>query len=398
MHGSNWSATPINYEAELEVDAEAERRQAFHEFWRSMKSGFYDAQMHGVDWAAVRDRYEPLLAGIETPEEFAFFLLAPMAGELNASHAEVSPRAGGDEPATASTGLWFDETYAGPGVRVVGYVKGGPNDDGSPVIRPGEYILKVNGEEVVWGERLWKVLSGRADKETEVVVNGKPDQEGARTVKLRPTTEARVRELIYEEDVQRARETVSEWGEGRIAYIRVNAMDPPSLRRFEREIWGEAQKAEALILDVRDNGGGSTHDQILGQLARTLYGYTKPRDGDFSTQPFRLWSKPVVLVINENSASDAELFALGFRTLGLGPIVGTRTPGYVIGTYSATLPDGTSYRIPMWGWYTRELRNLENAGVAPDIEAAGPAQRLGGKDDEQLRKAVEVLIKRLAKP
>lgn len=398
LQGPAWSGRDLGFEAIFETDLRAERRQAFHEFWRSTASGFYDPGMHGVDWVAVRNRYEPLLSGVETAEEFAFFLLAPMVGELNASHAEVSPPSGGEEPETANPGLLFDEDYDGPGVRVVGYVRGGPNDDDGPVIKPGEYVLKIGGQTVTWGETLWKALNGRADKDTEFLVNSEPKEEGARTVTLKPVLAPRIRELQYEEDVRTARATVSQLSEDRVAYVRVNAMDFPSLRQFERDLWGRSMNAHGVVLDLRDNGGGSTHDQLLVQLARTLYGYTRPRDGELSTQPWRLWDKPIVLLVNENSASDAELFALGFRTLKLGPIVGTRTPGYVIGTYSGTLQDGTSYRIPMWGWYSADHKNLENLGVRPDVEVPGPEGRLGTAEDEQLRRAVELVLRRLPKP
>lgn len=397
QQGPSWTASSLSFEARLEVDRESERRQAFREFWRSLKSGFYDPKMHGLSWDRVRERYEPLLEGVDTVEEFAFFVLAPMAGELNASHAEVSPRVTGNEPSVADLGLEFDEEYAGPGVRVSGSIRNGPNEGDGPRIRSGEYILRVDGKDITWGETLWTALAGRAGKETELLVNSEPKVEGARSVKLTPVTPERIRDLQYEQEVRNAQVEVARLSDRRIAYVRVRAMDMESVRGFERDLWGKQADAEGLILDIRDNGGGSTHDQILAQLARVAYGGTRPRDGETSTQPWRVWNKPIVLLVNENSASDAEVFAMGFRRLGLGTIIGARTPGYVIGTYSATLQDGTPYRIPMWGWFTADGQDLENVGVTPDIVAEGPAEALGSPDDHQLHEAVRYLLSKLPK-
>ncbi|MBM3496136.1 MAG: hypothetical protein FJX72_17725, partial [Armatimonadetes bacterium] len=394
--GPGWSSAPLGFEARLTLDRVAERDQVFAEFWRSVATGFYDPAMHGVDWSAVRRRYAALLDGVATAEEFGFFVLSPMAGELNASHIEVSPPSAGPEPDVADLGLLYDETHVGPGVRVKGFLRDGPNGATDPIVKPGEYILSIGGTDVTWSEPMWATLSGRADKETELLVNSKPSKDGARTVKMKPAAAGRIQDLQYEQEVREAREQVDKLSGGRAAYIRIRSMDGPSLRRMERELWGVAQAKAGLVLDIRANGGGSTHDAILAQLARSSYGYTQPRDGLRSSQPWRHWDKPTVLLVDENSASDSEILAMGFRHLKLGRIVGARTPGYVIGTYSATLQDGTSYRVPMWRWLAADGRDLENVGVAPDF-----AVERSGNDavsDEQLQEAVRVLLKDIPRP
>jgi Tol biopolymer transport system component/C-terminal processing protease CtpA/Prc len=391
--GPSWSASPVAFEARLELDRIAERSQVFAEFWRSIATGFYDAGMHGRDWNAIRRRYEPLLDGAATAEEFAFFVLSPMAGELNASHIEVSPNVSGAEPEVADLGLTFDETYAGPGLKVTGYVRNGPNGGKEPQIKPGEYVLAINGKDVVWSERLWPLLAGTANKELELLVGSGPTRDSARTVKLKPVPMGRIQDLRYEEQVREARERVEALSRGRLAYIHIRSMDGASLRRFERELWGMAQAKDGLVLDLRGNGGGSTHDAVLAQLARSAYGFTQPRDGVRSTQPWRHWDRPVALLVDENSVSDAEIFAMGFRYLKLGKIVGERTPGYVIGTYSATLQDGTSYRVPMWRWLAADGSELENVGVAPDVRVVRTG--IAAAEDEQLAAAVNLLMKEL---
>jgi tricorn protease len=197
--------------------------------------------------------------------------------------------------------------------------------------------------------------------------------------------------------VKEARARVEQLSGGRLAYLHIRGMNQPSLRRFERELYGDAQLKAGLVLDVRHNGGGNTHDNLLGPLSRAVYGYTQPRDAVRSTQPVRHWSKPIILLINQNSASDAEIFPYGFRSLKLGKIIGTPTPGYVIGTYGGQLVDGTGYRIPMWGWFTADGKNMENNGIRPDVLVQNDPDQLARGTDQQLETAVKMLLEELAR-
>jgi len=395
--GPAWQVSQIAFTARLELDRRAEIRQAFHEFWRRLNVGFYDPNMHGVDWKAVRDRYEPLLAGVATREEFALFLLSPMVGELNASHTEVGPAPGPPGPAQAELGLSFDENHAGPGLKVSGWMPKGPNDDIGPKVKPGEFILQIDGQDVAPTEDVWKLLLDKVGKTVELLVNDRPEKEKARTVKLKPISQQAWMDLAYEKRVRENRELVEKRSGGRLAYLHIRGMNQAALRRMERELWGKARLKEGLVLDIRGNGGGNTHDDILAQLARHAYGYTVPRDGERSTQPFRHWDRPIVLMIDQDSVSDGEIFPSGFRALKLGKIVGVRTPGYVIGTYNGTLQDGTTYRIPMWGWQTQDGTNMENNGVRPDIEVENTQDDIAARRDRQLEAAVDLLLKELPK-
>src|SRR5437764_7385310 len=165
-----------------------------------------------------------------------------------------------------------------------------------------------------------------------------------------------------------------------------------TLQRCEEELDWDAKHKEGLVLDVRYNGGGNTHDKLLEPLTRAVYGYTQPRNAVRSTQPVRHWNKPIVLLIDQMSASDAEIFPYGFRTLHLGKIVGMPTPGYVIGTYDGALVDGTTYRIPMWGWFTDQGQNMENHGVLPDVVVDNDPDQVAQGKDPQLETAVKQLL------
>lgn len=395
--GPIWQAQPIAFTARMDFDRRAEIRQAFNEFWRRINVGFYDAKMHGVDWAAIRKQYEPLLQGVGTKEDFAMYLLSPMVGELNSSHSEPSPAAGAAGSQTAELGITFDESYVGPGLKVTGYMPEGPDDDLGPRIKPGEYILTIDGEDVTWNESAWLTLADKAGKTVELLVNSKPSKDGARTVKLKPVAATAWRDLEYERKIKATRAQVDKLSGGRLAYLHIRAMDQPSLRRMERELWGKARDKDALVLDIRGNNGGNTHDAILGQISRPVYGYQQPRDGVKTTQPTRYWGKPIILLMDQNSVSDGEIFPLGFRNLHIGKIVGMPTPGYVIGTYEGHLQDGTGYRIPMWGWYGADGKNMENNGVQPDVKVEPTEEDIQQHRDRQLETAVDMLLRELPK-
>lgn len=395
--GPVWAVRPIAFTVRMELDRRAEIAQAFNEFWRAINTGFYDPKMHGVDWKAIRTRYEPRLAGVATKEEFGMFLLPTMVGELNASHTEVSPASEPGGPETAELGIYFDESYPGPGLKVTGYTNKGPNDNLGPKVKPGEYILRIDGEDVSWNEKMYEALLGKSGKTVELLVNDKPTTEGARTVKIKAISYSEWRELETQSRVRERRALVDKLSGGRLAYIYIPRMDRSSQEKFERELWGMAQEKEGLVLDIRGNSGGNVHDALLAQISRSAYAYTQPRDGVRSTQPFKHWDKPIVLLVDQDSVSDAEIFPEGFRHLKLGKIIGVPTPGYVIGTYNGVLQDGTSYRIPMWGWYTNDGKNLENTGVKPDIFVEHTPEDIVANRDRQIEVAVETLMKELPK-
>jgi len=393
---SNGSIQNIAFDASMEKDLRQERLEEFNDFWRLLKVGYYDPTMHGTDWDAARKEYEPFLASVGTPEEFAI-VLSEMVGTLNSSHSEISPAPGPSFPQTADLGLTFDENYPGPGLKVTDYMPKGPDDDLGPKVKPGEYVMQIDGHDVSWNESMYNYLLGKAGKDVTLLVNSKPDTTGARTVKLKAINFSKWMDLEYERIVHQNRELVNKLSDNRLAYINIRAMDQPSLKKMERELWDKYRNKEGLILDIRDNGGGSTHDDILAQLSRKEYAYTEPRDAPPSSQPYKQWSKPIVLLIDQNSASDAEIFPAGFRALKLGKIIGMPTPGYVIGTYDDKLQDGTGFRIPMWGWYLLNGEDLENRGVKPDIEVDITPKDIAEHKDSQLEAAVNYLLKELPK-
>lgn len=386
----------IPFSADYVSDKQLLFQQAFLEFWRNFGAGFYDPGMHGVNWKALRDKYESLLPGIATPEEFTA-ILSNMVGEVNSSHSEVSAGSGVPPgPAQPTLGLVYDYAYSGPGLKVSAVMPDGPTDQPGAHLHQGDYILSIDGVEVLNNEAYYQTIQNKQGKPVDLLVNSKPSKDGARSIKVRPISAVKYEDLDYEARVKHTREQVSKLSSGKFAYIHIREMSAQSLVRFDRELWGDAYLKDGLVLDIRGNGGGNTHDAILQELSQHVYGYTRQRDSITETQPERIWTKPIVLLINENSFSDAEVFPQGFRSLHLGKIVGVPTPGYVIGVREATLLDGTHYRIPTSAFYTIDGRNMENLGIEPDINVINSPEDTALHKDRQLEAAIEVLLNQVA--
>jgi len=387
----------VNFTARLTVDRVVELQHMFDEGWRLLKEQFYDEKMHGVDWDAMREKYRPLIEHVAAKEDF-YALVSMMLGELNASHLGI----GGSTvsgPETAYLGVWFDPEHRGPGVKISAVLKNSPADKDESRLNVGEFILAIDGVEVSNNEQIWDVLADKAGRVVELLVSDKPTKEGARTVKIKPINRGQWSNLLYEDWVEKRKRMVEEWSNGRIGYIHIQAMSQSELRKFEREFYAEVVgKKEALIIDVRFNGGGRIHDELLTILKRRLYALEQYRGTPPFTQPFQVWQKPTVVLINEFSASDAEIFPKAFRDLGLGKLVGVPTYGGVIGTYNVTLIDGTTFfRVPVTGWRTLDGVNLENYGVKPDILVEHSPEDNANENDLQLRAAVDLLLKELDK-
>lgn len=391
------SLNTVNFTARLTVDRVVELQHMFDEGWRLLKEQFYDEKMHGVNWDAMRDKYRPLIEHVALKEDF-YALVSMMLGELNASHLGI----GGQRvrgPETACLGVWFDPDHRGPGVKISAVLKNSPADRDESRLKVGEFILAIDGVDIANNEQLWEQLADKAGQVVELLVNEKPEKEGARTVKIKPINRGQWSDLVYDDWVEKRKRMVDEWSNSRIGYIHIRSMSQSELRKFEREFYAEVVgKKEGLIIDVRFNGGGRIHDELLGILKRRLYALEQYRGAPPFTQPFQVWQKPTIVLINEFSASDAEIFPKAFRDLGLGKLVGVPTYGGVIGTYNVTLIDGTTFfRVPVTGWRTLDEVNLENYGVKPDILVEHSPDDNANDNDCQLKVAVEELLKALKK-
>jgi len=387
------TATPrrIAFTVRIQVDNEAERRQVFEEGWRVMKNRYYDGKMHGVNWAGAKDTYESLLPNIVDNDELHVVMMQ-MIGELNSSHTGVTgaPAGGGERIQTHYPG--FDLAPDASGFYKVTHIyRKGPADHDYVKISSGNYILAVNGHELKTPDNYWKLFNLLPGRKFEFLVNSKPSADGAWTVSLEPLTQQAMGTLEYERWVDDRRAMVDKATNGEIGYLHIRAMDAPSLERFQRDLIDNRGK-KALIIDERFNGGGGIDQELLEILnQRKKYESTIGRDSVEVPRPVQAFFGPMVVLQNERSASDAEMFPEGFKALGLGKVVGVPTMGAVIGTGSYRLMDGTTIRTPGTGVYTANGTDFENYGVPPDYYVDNaPSDFLTGHD-RQVEKAIEVL-------
>ena len=385
----------INFTVRMEVDLAAERTQVFEEAWRVMKNRFYDAKMHGVDWARAKDTYASMLPYIADQEELQNVVME-MIGELNASHTGISGGGGfpGQRQAERTQTRYpgFDLEPDASGFFKVSHIyKKGPADRDYIKLSVGDFVLSVNSKDLKTTANYWEVFNVLPGGKLEFTVNSKPTAEGAWKFSVTPMTSAQMGDLQYELWVDNREEMVRKLTNGQIGYLHIRAMDAPSLEKFQRDLLVNQDK-KGLIIDQRFNGGGGIDQELLGILVqRRQYQSTVNRDSIAAPRPGQTFFGPMVVLQNERSASDAEMFPDGFKSLGLGKTVGMPTYGAVIGTGSFTLLDGSSIRTPGSGVYTASGKNMENYGVPPDVPVDNtPPDYLGGHD-RQIEKAIEAL-------
>jgi len=389
-------ATPseLSFSVELTVDARARRMQKFHEAWRLLNDGFYDENFHGVDWPAMREKYEPLAEGAVMHEDLND-VLRQMIGELNASHLGVygPGHEGGDE--TGFLGFLPDDSYDDPGVRVQEVLSRGPLDSEAHRVEPGEVIFAIDGREIGPGENFYPLLNHKAGKEVDLVVGGKGAGD-RRKVTVEPVGGGRVWSLGYEEWTDQRRALADRLSDGRVGYVHMAAMGDGDWDKFIQDVFSRTYGAEGLILDLRGNNGGLIHDKVLTFLGRRTYINERSRgEREGTLNSIYRWDGPIVMLTDEGSYSDGEIFPWGFKYLGLGRIVGMPTFGAVIGTNDVELIDGTGFRIPGTGWYRPDGRALENDPVQPDVMVPDvPEEELQGRDI-QLETGVEECLELL---
>ena len=386
----------IPFTVRMVIDRDAERRQVFEEAWRVMKNRFYDAQMHGVNWAAAKDRYESLLPNIADTEELHNVVME-MIGELDASHTGISGGGtlpGEREPERIQTRFpGFDLAADSSGYyKVSRILHHGPADHEYVKLAAGDFILAVDGQELTTKVNYWRLFNTLSGQKFEFLVNHKPASDGAWTVAIEPLAATAEANLEYQLWVENRKAMVERLTNGEVGYLHIKAMDGPSLLKFQEDLIDNRGK-KALIIDERFNGGGGIDQELLEILnQRKEYQYTRGRDATVDVpRPVETFYGPMAVLQNERSASDAEMFPDGFRALGLGKVIGVHTMGAVIGTGAFGLLDGSQIRTPGAGVFTAGGRNMENYGVPPDIEVDnGPADFAAGHD-RQIEKAIEVL-------
>ena len=396
----------ISFNARLLVDRFKENAQKFDEAWRLLRDNFYDPHFHGVDWRqGLYEKYRPWAVGAVTIPDFNH-VFTLMLGELNASHLGIyPPNRGKTEPEEVTTGLigtLFDPDYNGPGFKVKKVLRGSPADRFQSKLLEGDLITAINGEPLKQGDNFYRLMANRVEEKVLLeVMRNKGTAKQALYLEITPVDSQN--EAVYDTWVYETRQKVEQLSDGKLAYLHIQGMGKPNLEKFENELYSVAHGKEGLLIDVRYNGGGWITDYLLQILMTRQHAVTVPRDGGQGYPQDRRsifsWSKPIVVLINHQSYSNAEIFPWSIRTLKRGPIVGKQTFGAVISTGSAALIDGSRVRLPFRGWYVNDgtFTNMELNGCPPDW----PVENLPGEEsagiDRQLEKAVEVLKQEVEK-
>lgn len=388
------SATPrrVAFTVRLEIDQSAERWQVFEEAWRVMKFRFYDPHMHGVNWAAARETYEPLLSHVADSDELHSVIMQ-MIGELNASHTGVTGGGRTDGTERAQTRYpGFDLSAGEKGFYKISHIyRRGPADHDYVNLSLGNYVLAVNGKNLAAGVNYWRLFNLAPGRKFEFLVNSKPETNGAWVVSLEPMSATAQGNIDYDRWVESRREMVEKISGGEIGYLHIRAMNAASLQKFQRDLLANLGR-KALVIDERFNGGGGIDQELLEILnQRIKYQSYRGRDSVEIPRPVQAFFGPMVVLQNERSASNAEMFPEGFRALGLGKVVGVPTMGAVIGTGAYRLLDGSTIRTPGIGVFTARGESLENYGVQPDVWVDNLPEDFLSGHDRQIEKAVEVL-------
>lgn len=379
---------------------------AFLSIWGTLRDAFYDPNFHGADWDAMRLKYQAPARYAPSRSVFKR-IIASLNGELNASHLgfydndtsrkQWAVKSGSTDtwqPITSHLGIIFDPTYTGEeGWRVKSVIPGGPADSSQIAIQPGELVVAIDGRPIKNGVDPTLLLNGPTLGKYVLRIR---NQEGAeRRVYIEAISYTQARELVVDAMYAKRRDYVHKSSNGDFGYIKIAKMNDDEYYRFEREVFAEGFDKEGMVIDVRDNTGGFTADRVLNILGAQRHSWSVARYG----QPAYLagyWGRPVfdrpiVVLCNQNTVSNGEIFSHAIKQLGRGKLVGVQTNGGVIATNDLPLLDVGNLRQAHYGWYTLDGTDMELHGAIPDVIVENtPGDTVAGRDP-QLDAAIDIL-------
>ena len=392
----------FSIEARLLRNRVTHQRMCFRLVWRTLRDRFYDPEMNGLDWDRMLSKYETVAA--EAPDSRTFDRVVGMLlGELNASHltflSEEWPKGWSNEGSefqkTRHIGIRFERHGAGDPLTVASVIAGSPAASCSPPVMAGDTIVRINGRHVDGSTPVYRFMNGRMDRRIELVVRDAEQKE--HTHQLEPISYQKATLLAEAEVIANNRRTVDELSGGKLGYVHVARMFWDEFEKFERQIYAAGHGKSGLVIDIRDNGGGFTTDHLLTVLCQPRHAVTIPRDGGpgypQDRKVYASWHKPLVVICNQNSYSNAEIFAHAIKTLGRGKLVGVPTAGGVISAGKDRILDAGTLRVPFRGWFLPDTgEDMEMNGAVPDVMVwPDPSDLVAGKD-MQLETAIGILL------
>lgn len=390
-------------EVEVLVDPRAEWRQMYHEVWRIERDFLYDPNAHGLDLRAAEEKYRPYLDSVASRQDLNY-LFGEMLGELSLGHTYVN---GGDAPQVKPVrgGLLGADYRVENGRYRFARIYRGENwnpEFRAPLTQPGvnvkegDYLLAVNGRPLRGGDNLYSFFEATAGKAVTIKVGSDPEGKNAREVTVVPVpTETPLRHLDW---VDANRRTVDKLSGGKVAYIYLPDTSVGGYRNFNRYYFAQLGK-EGAVIDERFNGGGFAADYIIDYMRRPLLNYWSTREGADFTTPYGSIYGPKAMIINESAGSGGDAMPWYFRRAKIGPLVGTRTWGGLVGIYDyPELIDGGRVTAPRVAFWNPEGQwEVENHGVAPDVEVELDPELVRKGRDPQLEKAVQLVMEELEK-
>ena len=387
--------TPVEFEAFFDYRPYGEREYIFDHVWQQVDDKFYVADLQGTDWTGYRETYRRFLPHINNNYDFAE-MLSELLGELNGSHTGARYGGSGASLPTAALGVFYDDTYAGDGLKIKEIIAQSPLTKKKTDVKPGCIIEKVDGIAIRAGADYFPLFEGKAGRKVVLAVydpsTGKRFEE---TVK--PITYGAQNELLYKRWVENCRKKVDEYSGGRLAYVHIKGMDSQSFRKMYSDLLSDRnRKKEAVVVDVRHNGGGWLHDDVVTLLSGKEYERFVPRGQYIGSDPFNKWLKPSCMLVCEDNYSNAHGTPFVYKTLGIGKLVGTPVAGTMTAVWwERQIDPSIVFGIPQVGCMDMQGNYLENHTLQPDILIYNEPEATLKGDDAQLKAAVDCLLKQL---
>lgn len=380
----------VGLNGEMVLDDAAERSYLFEHIWRQVKKKFYRVDLQGVDWDKYKAEYQRYLPHINNNFDMAE-LCSEMLGELNASHTGAGYRfhmPNGDE--TATLGCFF-ANEPGPGLRITEIMPRSPLTKEGIKVKAGHVIEKIDGVDVA-ADMDWAVLFNRKGNKPMLLSLYDPKTKARWEVTVKPLPEGGEWELLYKRWVERCRHLVDSLSGGQLGYVHVQGMNDQSFRTVYEEALGRYHDKKGLVVDTRFNGGGWLHDDLATFLNGKTYMTFMPRGQNLGTEPHFKYQRPSVVVMSESNYSDAHLFPVTYRALGIGKLVGMPVPGTGTAVWWEGLQNGMWFGIPQVGMVDNAGNYMENLQLEPDVRQPLDPGIVSQGRDQQLEAAVKVLL------
>ncbi|HEY0059487.1 MAG TPA: S41 family peptidase, partial [Flavisolibacter sp.] len=397
VEAESGKVSPVTVNGEMVLKSDKERAYIFDHAWRQVAKKFYDPKIHGLDWNKYHSDYAKFLPHINNNYDFQE-LLSEFLGELNASHTggRYTPQAAGGPQtgdATSSLGLLYDETFAGPGVKVMELIEGGPFLNARSKLKKGVVIEKLDGEEIT-DDMDWSRLLNRKSGKNVLLSLYDPETKQRWDETTKPITQGEEQNLLYQRWVKNNRRKVEELSGGKVGYVHVQGMNDGSYRSTYEDALGKEGTKEALIVDTRFNGGGWLHDDLVTFLSGKKYLTMAPQGTPInSSEPFNKWTGPSTVVMGEANYSDAFIFPYAYKQLGIGKTIGMPVAGTGTAVWWETQIDPTIvFGIPMVATIGKEGRPTENLQLEPDIKVPNDYKSVLSGKDPQLERAVKEML------